>query len=178
MSQSRIVIELSKWTQGSSAPTRRSVRRNAVANCWLGGVLIVAALAGTTVRVLLGPTWELLGMVFLAGAGAVAVWNGVCHLRGLRDLPPGTVDDPVPFAAPHAFAIKGNEVVFPSAFGRAEERWPLACVSVSVVRRFGHDWLRLSCPGFQTRKFPARSFDAPLAMIERIIAKATSLRGS
>jgi hypothetical protein len=65
----------------------------------------------------------------------------------------------VPITLPYAFAIEGDEVVFPAFVAAPEERWPLRETYAKAARVL--DLVTLTSPGRRTRRFFALALWIP-----------------
>jgi len=76
-------------------------------------------------------------------------------------------DRRVPITLPYAFAIDGDELVFPPLITTAEERWPLRETYAKAGKVL--DMVTLTCPGRRTRRFFAIAIRVPTMEAARIV---------
>jgi hypothetical protein len=76
-------------------------------------------------------------------------------------------DRRVPITLPYAFAIDGDELVFPPFITNAEERWPLRETYAKAGKVL--DMVTLTCTGRRTRRFFAIAIRMPTIEAARIV---------
>jgi hypothetical protein len=107
--------------------------------------------------------WTLFSVAFLVVAVVVILAN-VRTLGRIHLIP---VDRRVPITMPFAFAIEGDELVFPEFVTKPEERWPLRETHASAGRVL--DVVTLTCPGRRTRRFFAVAIRIPTLEAARLV---------
>lgn len=147
----RIEIGLKPWTQKYQRPVE-SVRRRATIARGCGSVLILFGVGGLAIAIWGGEPEFFFGGPFLALVGALLLWNAIRSHRAVRSR---SRDEVVQFAAPYAFALEGDERVFPAALTREEERWPLAATEFSLGSLVGGDVLVVESTERRPRRFPS-----------------------
>lgn len=147
----RVEIPLKPWTQQNRMPVG-AVRTLGALQLGCGPFLLLMGLIGLAGAIWGGQTEFWVGGPLVGLVGFLMVWNGLRLRRAIRGR---VTNEPARFAAPHAFALEGDQVIFPAALTWEEERWPLAETTFSVGRRLGQDALVMESPGRQTRRFPA-----------------------
>lgn len=148
MDATRIVVGAKLWPQPPHLARREYIQRRAV-------IQLVAGLALTGFAAALlwnffihgNSTWSVFACAFLV-LGLVVVVANVYTLSRLSYLPD---DRRVPITLPYAFAVEGDEVVFPEFTTHPEERWPVRETSASAAKVL--DMVTLRCPGRRTRRF-------------------------
>lgn len=163
----RIEIGLKPWTQKYQRPVE-SVRRRTTMALGCGSVLILFGVGGLAIAIWGGEPEFFFGGPFLALVGALLLWNASRSHRAVRSR---SRDEVVQFAAPYAFALEGDELVFPAALTWEEERWPLETVTFSLGSLVGGDVLVVASTGRRPRRFPSAGLKQPpgdvLALVEQ-----------
>jgi hypothetical protein len=136
---------------------RRSyIQTRCVVQFFLGVIAVAvgaALLYGFLLRGDIG--WTIFAAAFLLG-GIVVMTANFRTLTRVAQLPE---DRKVPITLPYAFAIDGDEVVFPAFVATPEERWPLRETYAKPGRVL--DLVTLTSPGRRTRRFFAIAIRVP-----------------
>lgn len=150
------MVEAKGWPQPPHLARRAYIQRRCVVQFALGGVAAAAGLAllwGFLLRSDLW--WTVFAGAFILLGVIVMVANFRTLLR-VQSLPD---DLQVPITLPYAFAIEGDEVVFPAFVAAPEERWPLRETYAKAGRVL--DLVTLTSPGRRTRRFFAMALRIP-----------------
>ncbi len=99
--------------------------------------------------------WTIFATAFLL-LGIVIMAANFRTLTRVAQLPEGRK---VPITLPYAFAIEGDEVVFPAFVANPEERWPLRETYATAGRVL--DLVTLTSHGRRTRRFFAIAIRMP-----------------
>ncbi len=151
-----MVVEARGWPQPPQMARRASIQTRCVVQYFLGVVSATVAAAllwGYVLRGDLG--WTIFATAFLLLGLAVMATN----FRTLTRVGQLPEDAKVPITLPYAFAIDGDEVVFPAFVTNPEERWPLRETYAKAGRVL--DLVTLTSPGRRTRRFFALAIRMP-----------------
>ena len=151
-----VVIEARGWPQPPQMARRSYIHTRCVVQFFLG---VIAAAVGAALLwgfILRGDRgWTIFFAAFLL-LGLVVMAANVRTLTRVAQLPD---DRKVPITLPYAFAIEGDEVVFPAFVATPEERWPLRETYAKAARVL--DLVTLTSPGHRTRRFFALALRIP-----------------
>ncbi len=164
MADQPLVVEVKGWPQPPHLAWRSYIRRRSVIQLVLGfGILGFASalLWGFSMRG--DKPWTLFSVAFVVLA-IVVILSNVRTLGRIHLVPE---DRRVPITMPYAFAIDGDEVVFPEFVTRPEERWPLRETHASAARVL--DMVTLTCPNRRTRRFFAMAIRIPTTQTARLV---------
>jgi hypothetical protein len=164
MADRSLVVEAKGWPQPPHLARRGYIQRRAILQMLFGFVVLgfaTALLWGFSLRSDVG--WTLFSVAFVILAAVVILVN-VRTLGRIHLVPP---DRRVPITMPFAFAIEGDELVFPEFVTNAEERWPLRDTHASAGRVL--DMVTLTCPGRRTRRFFAMAIRVPTLEAARTV---------
>jgi hypothetical protein len=148
MAELPLVVEAKGTPRSPHVAWRSYIQRRSIIELLLGFVILGFATALLWGFLLRGDTaWTIFADAFVVLAVAVIMAN-VRTLSRIHLLPSNRR---VPITLPYAFAIDGDQVVFPEFVTNLEERWPLR----DTYARAGKvlDIVTLTCPGRRTRRF-------------------------
>ena len=164
MADHPLVVETKGWPQPPHLARRSDIQRRSVIQLLFGFVLLgfaSALLWGFSLR---GDVpWTVFGIAFVL----VAITLILANVRTLGRIHLVPEDRRVPITLPYAFAIDGDELVFPEFITHAEERWPLRETHASAGRVL--DMVTLTCPGRRTRRFFAIALRLPTIEAARLV---------
>ena len=164
MADQPLVVEAKGWPQPPHLAWRSYIQRRTVLQLLLGFVVLGFALAllwGFSIR---GDIpWTIFAIAFVVLAIVVILAN-VRTLGRIHLLPE---DRRVPITVKYAFAIDGDELVFPEFVTHPEERWPLR----DTYARAGKvlDMVTLTCPDRRTHRFCAMAIRMPTIDAARLV---------
>lgn len=164
MADRSLVVEAKGWPQPPQLAWRSYIQRRSVLQLFLGVVVFgfaSALLWGFYLRN--DVPWTLFSVAFLVLALVVILAN----VRTLGRIHLVPEDRRVPITLPYAFAIEGDELVFPEFVTNPEERWPLRETHASAARVL--DMVTLTCPGRRTRRFFALAIRVPTLDAARLV---------
>ena len=159
-----LVVEAKGWPQPPQLARRSSIQRRSVIQLLLGFVVLgfaTALLYGFSMRG--DVAWTVFSVAFVVLA-VVVIGANVRTLGRIHLIPE---DRRVPITLPYAFAIDGDELVFPPFITSAEERWPLRETYASTGKVL--DIVTLTCTGRRTRRFFAIAIRMPTIEAARIV---------
>jgi hypothetical protein len=167
-----LVVEAKGWPQPPHLARRSYIQRRSVLQLLLGFVVLgfaTALLWGFSIRG--DVAWTIFATAFVVLAVVVVLAN-VRTLGRIHLLPE---DRRVPITLPYAFAVDGDELVFPEFVTNPEERWPLR----DTYARAGKvlDMVTLTCPGRRTRRFFAIAIRMPTIEAARLVNEHRLLVG-
>ncbi len=151
-----MVVEARGWPQPPQMARRSYIQTRCVLQFFLGVVLTglaAALLWGFVLRGDLG--WTIFATAFSI-LGIIVMASNFRTLTRVALLPE---DRKVPITLPYAFAIEGDEVVFPAFVANPEERWPLRETYAKAGRVL--DLVTLTSPGRRPRRFFAIALRIP-----------------
>jgi len=164
MADHSLLVEAKGWPQPPQLARRSYIQRRCVIQLLFGFVILgfaTALLYGFSMRG--DVAWIVFAIAFVVVAlgviGANARTLGRIHL-----IPE---DRRVPITLPYAFAIDGDELVFPPLITTAEERWPLRETYAHAGKVL--DMVTLTCPGRRTRRFFAMAIRIPTIEAARLV---------
>ena len=164
MADQPLVVEAKGWPQPPHLAWRTHIQRRSVVQLLLGFVVLGFAtvlLWGFSLRGDEG--WTVFSSAFVVVALAVVMAN-VRTLGRIHLLPE---DRRVPITLPYAFAVDGDDLVFPEFVTTPEERWPLRDTQAKAGRVL--DIVTLTCPGRRTRRFFAMAIRTPTIEAARLV---------
>ena len=164
MADHPLVVEAKGWPQPPQLARRSDIQRRCVIQLLFGFVLLVFATAllyGFSMRGYVA--WIVFAVAFV-GLAVVLIGANVRTLGRIHLIPE---DRRVPITLPYAFAIDGDELVFPPFITTAEERWPLRETYASAGKVL--DMVTLTCTGRRTRRFFAMAIRMPTMEAARIV---------
>jgi hypothetical protein len=151
-----VVVEARGWPQPPQMARRSYIQTRCVVQFFLGVIATGAGAALLWGFVLRGDRgWSIFATAFLL-LGIVVMAANFRTLTRVALLPE---DQKVPITLPYAFAIDGDEVVFPAFVATPEERWPLRETYAKAGRVL--DLVTLTWPGRRTRRFFAIAIRIP-----------------
>lgn len=151
-----MVIEAKGSPQPPQMARRSYIQTRSVVQLFLGVIATGAAITLLWGFVLRGDRgWTIFATAFLV-LGIVVIAANVRTLTRITQVPE---DRKVPITLPYAFAIEGDEVVFPAFVTTPEERWPLRETYAKAARVL--DLVTLTSPGRRTRRFFAMALRIP-----------------
>ena len=154
--QDAVVVEARGWPQPPQMARRSYIQTRCVVQFFLGVVATGAGAALLWGFVLRGDGgWSIFATAFLL-LGIIVMAANFRTLTRVALLPE---DKKVPITLPYAFAVEGDEVVFPAFVATPEERWPLRDTQAKAGRVL--DLVTLTCPGRRTRRFFAIAIRIP-----------------
>ena len=159
-----LVVEAKGWPQPPQLARRSSIQRRSVIQLLLGFVVLgfaTALLYGFSMRG--DVAWTVFSVAFVVLA-VVVIGANVRTLGRIHLIPE---DRRVPITLPYAFAIDGDELVFPPFITSAEERWPLRETYASTGKVL--DIVTLTCTRRRTRRFFAIAIRMPTIEAARIV---------
>ena len=164
MADHPLVVEAKGWPQPPHLARRSYIHRRSVIQLLFGFVVLgfaTALLYGFSMRG--DVAWTVFAVAFVVLA-IVIVGANVRTLGRIHLIPE---DRRVPITLPYAFAIDGDELVFPPFITTAEERWPLRETYAHVGKVL--DMVTLTCTGRRTRRFFAMAIRMPTIEAARIV---------
>jgi hypothetical protein len=164
MADQPLVVEAKGWPQPPHLARRSYIRRRSVIQLLLGVVILgfaAALLWGFSLRGDAG--WTTFAGAFVVLAVAIIMAN----VRTLGRIHLVPENRRVPITLPYAFAIEGDELVFPAFVTSPEERWPLR----DTYARAGKvlDIVTLTCPNRRPRRFFALAIRMPTIEAARLV---------
>ena len=164
MAADPLLVEAKGWPQPPHLARRRYIQRRSAIQLLFGFAILgfaIALLWGFSMRG--DVAWTVFALAFVVVALGVVGAN-VRTLGRIHLIPE---DRRVPITLPYAFAIDGDELVFPPFVTNAEERWPLR----ETYARAGKvlDAVTLTCPGRRTRRFFAMNIRVPTIEAARLV---------
>jgi hypothetical protein len=164
MADHPLVVEAKGWPQPPHLARRSSIQRRSAIQLLLGFVVLgfaTALLYGFSMRG--DVAWTVFATAFVVLA-IVIIGANVRTLGRIHLIPE---DRRVPITLPYAFAIDGDQLVFPPLITTAEERWPLGETYASAGKLL--DMVTLTCPGRRTRRFFAIAIRIPTIEAARLV---------
>lgn len=161
------MVEARGWPQPPQLARRAYIQTRCVIQFLLGGVVAVVGMALLWGFVLRGDGWWSLFATAFVLLGLTVMFANFRTLTRVQSLPE---DVSVPITLPYAFAIEGDEVVFPAFVARPEERWPLRETFAKPGRVL--DVVTLTSPGRRTRRFFAITLRIPTIDAADIVNEA------
>ena len=164
MADHPLVVEAKGWPQPPHLARRSYVQRRSAIQLLFGFVVLgfaTALLYGFSMRG--DVAWTVFATAFVVLA-IVIIGANVRTLGRIHLIPE---DRRVPITLPYAFAIDGDQLVFPPLLTTAEERWPLRETHASAGKLL--DMVTLTCPGRRTRRFFAMAIRMPTIEAARLI---------
>jgi hypothetical protein len=159
-----LVVEAKGWPQPPHLARRSYVQRRSAIQLLFGFVVLgfaTALLYGFSMRG--DVAWTVFATAFVVLA-IVIIGANVRTLGRIHLIPE---DRRVPITLPYAFAIDGDQLVFPPLITTAEERWPLRETYASAGKLL--DMVTLTCPGRRTRRFFAIAIRIPTIEAARLV---------
>lgn len=150
------MIEARGWPQPPQLARRSYIQTRCVIQFILGGVVAVVGAALLWGFVLRSDGWWSLFAGAFTLLGLIVMAANFRTLTRVQSLPENVK---VPITLPYAFALEGDEVVFPAFVTAPEERWPLRETYATAGRVL--DMVTLTCPGRRTRRFFAIALRIP-----------------
>jgi hypothetical protein len=180
MGDGPVIVEAKGWPTPPHLAWRSYVRNRSLVQLLLGVMVLgfaSALLWGFSMRG--DVAWTVFAIAFVLLALIVILAN-VRTLGRIHLIPENRR---VAITLPYAFAIDGDELVFPEFLTNPEERWPLRDTYASAGKVL--DLVTLRCPGRRTRRFFAIAIRMPTiqaaAMVNdrrRALTGATAVHGS
>jgi hypothetical protein len=164
MADHPLVVEAKGWPQPPHLARRSDIQRRSAIQLLLGFVVLgfaTALLYGFSMRG--DVAWTVFATAFVVLA-IVIIGANVRTLGRIHLIPE---DRRVPITLPYAFAIDGDQLVFPPLITTAEERWPLRETYASAGKLL--DMVTLTCPGRRTRRFFAIAIRIPTIEAARLV---------
>jgi hypothetical protein len=164
MADHPLVVEAKGWPQSPHLARRSYIQRRSVIQLLFGFVVLgfaTALLYGFSMRG--DVAWIVFAIAFVVLA-IVVIGANVRTLGRIHLIPE---DRRVPITLPYAFAIDGDQLVFPPLITTAEERWPLRETYASAGKLL--DMVTLTCPGRRTRRFFAIAIRIPTIEAARLV---------
>jgi hypothetical protein len=164
MAEHPLVVEAKGWPQPPHLARRSYIQRRSAIQLLLGFVVLgfaTALLYGFSMRG--DVAWTVFATAFVVLA-IVIIGANVRTLGRIHLIPE---DRRVPITLPYAFAIDGDQLVFPPLITTAEERWPLRETYASAGKLL--DMVTLTCPGRRTRRFFAIAIRIPTIEAARLV---------
>lgn len=164
-----LVVEAKGWPQPPHLARRSYIQHRSVIQLLFGFVILgfaSALLYGFSLRG--DVAWIVFSVAFVVLALVVIGAN----LRTLGRIHLIPDDRRVPITLPYAFAIDGDEVVFPAFITTAEERWPLRETYAKAGKVL--DMVTLTCPGRRPRRFFAIAIRLPTIEAARLVNEQRS----
>jgi hypothetical protein len=164
MADHPLVVEAKGWPQPPHLARRSYVQRRSAIQLLFGFVVLgfaTALLYGFSMRG--DVAWTVFATAFVVLA-IVIIGANVRTLGRIHLIPE---DRRVPITLPYAFAIDGDQLVFPPLLTTAEERWPLRETHASAGKLL--DMVTLTCPGRRTRRFFAIAIRIPTIEAARLV---------
>jgi hypothetical protein len=164
MADHPLVVEAKGSPQPPHLAWRSYIQRRSVVQLLLGFVVLgfaTALLWGFSLRG--DEAWTIFASAFVVVALAVVLAN----VRTLGRIHLVPEDRRVPITLPYAFAIEGEELVFPEFVTTPEERWPLRDTYAKAGRVL--DMVTLTCPHRRTRRFFAIAIRTPTIEAARLV---------
>src|SRR5665647_1183830 len=160
MADHPLVVEAKGWPQPPHLARRSYIQRRSVMQLLFGFAVLgfaTALLYGFSIR------GDVAWIAFV-GLAVVLIGANVRTLGRIHLIPE---DRRVPITLPYAFAMDGDELVFPPFITTAEERWPLRETYASAGKVL--DMVTLTCTGRRTRRFFAMAIRMPTIEAARIV---------
>ena len=164
MADQPLVVEAKGWPQPPHLAWRSSIQHRSVIQLLFGFVVLgfaSALLWGFSLRG--DAAWTAFSIAFVV-LSIVVILANVRTLGRIHLVPE---DRRVPITLPYAFAIDGDELVFPEFVTNAEERWPLRDTYAKAAKVL--DLVTLTCSGRRTRRVFAMSIRVPTLDAARLV---------